>query len=97
MTQVTARVSIPAAGLCFLENHPRTTMGHLVLKAQTVIVLTPHQPSTVRVSNFGDKLAHLPRCTTAGIALPSPLHIMTTAPASLGVARPKEKEENGSE
>lgn len=97
MTQVTARVAARAAGLCLLQNHPRTAMYHLTLIARAVMDVIPRQPFTMCVSSPGDKSVHLPRHTTLGIALASSANITTVGPASLGVPGVKEKGENENE
>lgn len=86
MTQVTVRVSTPAAGPSFLQSHSCTTVRHLRLLAEDVMDVIPHQPLMVCVRNFGDQPVHLPKQTKLGIALSSLAHIMTTRSAPPGVA-----------
>lgn len=93
VTQVTVRVSRPAAGPCFLHSSLLTTMRHLVSMAQGVVYWIAHEPSTVSIRNFWDKPVHLPKHTALGIAFPSAAHIMTVGPASSGVVKVNERGE----
>lgn len=52
-TQIGLCVSRPAAGRCFLQNHPRTAMRNLVLMAQGVMDVVSYQRFTVCVNSFG--------------------------------------------
>lgn len=59
-----------------------------MLMAHGVTEVIPHQLFPARISSFGDEPVHLPKHSTLGIALPSP---MTIGLASLGVAGSKKK------
>lgn len=97
MTQVAAHVSVPTAGLCFLQSHPRTAMEHLASLAQGTLDVIPHQALKVCVSSFGDKTVHLPEQTTLGIVMSSPAHTVANGLAFPGVAGANQREIDGGE
>ena len=89
MTQATVRVATPVAGLCFLQNHPRTAKKNLSLMAQGVMDINADILFSVIMSNFSHHSVHLLKYNVIGIALPSPTQILTLQPAT-GVAEAKE-------
>lgn len=68
-----------------------------MLTAKVVLDVIPHQLGTGCVSRSGDRPVYLPKHTTLGIALPSPVHTMSTGPASSGLAKVKKRGEHESE
>lgn len=86
MTQNTVCVPTPVTDLRLVQNAPHTAMHHLMLLAQGVMNVIPHQPFTVCGSIFGNKHDRLPEHTAPCIALPSPALTTTVGPASPRVA-----------